>query len=433
MKYLDWQHMSKQTKKAASPKLRFPEFMDTEEWAIDSLANPVIASFVRERTPLRELQLEYYISTENLLPDYEGATTASTLPPSGTFTKFQKGDILISNIRPYLKKVWSATMNGAASNDVIVLRAGSFVSKLFLSFLLKNDDFIGYIMKGAKGVKMPRGDKSLIEEYQIAFPNADEQAKIVECLSCLEDLITANSSKLNALKNHKRGMVQQLFPGKGWSTPRMRLPKFEKTGEWIIQPLDTMTSKVGSGITPSGGDKNYKKSGRPFIRSQNVGWGKLLLDDMEFIDEQTHSTFPGTQICRNDVLLNITGASIGRCAMADFKIEGGNVNQHVCIIRTTNNLDPFYLSQYLNSKGGQCQIDSFQAGGNRQGLNFAQIRSFSIPLPPSEQEQKQIAEGLVAMDELIIEQEEKVESLKLHKKGLMQQLFPVNNNLENGK
>src|SRR5471030_2593295 len=160
--------------------------------------------------------------------------------------------------------------------------------------------------------------------------------------------------------------------GKTTMTPRLRLPEFRDAGEWEDRELGSMTNKIGSGITPLGGDKTYKPSGRPFIRSQNVGWGHLLLDDVAFIDEEAHASFDGTEILPDDVLLNITGASIGRSAIADARIIGGNVNQHVCIIRVKRGeLKPILLNQFLISERGQAQINSFQAGGNRQGLNFA--------------------------------------------------------------
>ncbi|MEN6502842.1 MAG: restriction endonuclease subunit S, partial [Tenuifilaceae bacterium] len=142
-----------------------------------------------------------------------GVTLASKLPSSGNFTKYQKGDILISNIRPYLKKVWFADKNGACSNDVIVIRGKSLVLDIFLSFLLRNDDFINYIMKSAEGVKMPRGDKDSIKEYLISFPKEkSEQQKIADTLSSIDDLINAQSQKIETLKLHKKGLLQGLFP-----------------------------------------------------------------------------------------------------------------------------------------------------------------------------------------------------------------------------
>jgi type I restriction enzyme S subunit len=151
----------------------------------------------------------------------------------------------------------------------------------------------------------------------------------------------------------------------------------------------------------------------------------LILDDVAFIDEEMHGSFDSTEIEEFDVLLNITGASIGRSAVADSRIIGGNVNQHVCIIRLKRKeLNPVLLNQYLISHYGQKQIDNFQAGGNRQGLNFSQIRSFLIPLPPTENEQTRIADCLSSLDHLIVAQAQKLDALKTHQKGLMQQLFP---------
>ncbi|MBF0436024.1 MAG: restriction endonuclease subunit S [Magnetococcales bacterium] len=192
------------------PKLRFPEFQDTGAWEKDELGK--VADFVGERMPLEQLKLANYVSTENILPDYEGLTNASKLPSSGSVTRFTANDILISNIRPYLKKVWFSDKDGGASNDVIVIRAKDELINLYLSFILKNDSFIDYVMKGAKGVKMPRGDISLMREYPLAYPSDFEQQKIADCLSSLDELITAQTQMLETLKTHKKGLMQQLFP-----------------------------------------------------------------------------------------------------------------------------------------------------------------------------------------------------------------------------
>lgn len=193
--------------------------------------------------------------------------------------------------------------------------------------------------------------------------------------------------------------------------------------EWCACHLGDRTTKVGSGITPTGGDKVYKREGRPFLRSQNVGWGQLLLDDIAFIDESTHATFSATEIEADDVFLNITGASIGRSAVADARVERGNVNQHVCIIRTTKDqLDPRFLNYFLLSSAGQRQIDSFQAGGNRQGLNFGQIQSFSLALPPLH-EQRSIAAALSDVDALLAKLDRLTAKKRDLKQAAMQQLL----------
>jgi type I restriction enzyme S subunit len=193
--------------------------------------------------------------------------------------------------------------------------------------------------------------------------------------------------------------------------------------DWQIAQLGEKVTKVGSGLTPTGGMRVYRQEGRPFLRSQNVGWGNLLLDDVVFIDDETHATFRDTEINAGDVLLNITGASIGRSAVADVRVERGNVNQHVCIIRTSQTeLHPRFLNYFLMSAEGQRQIDSFQAGGNRQGLNFAQVRSFRLPLPGIA-EQWAIAEVLRDADAGIESLEELLAKKRQIKEGAMQELL----------
>ena len=195
------------------------------------------------------------------------------------------------------------------------------------------------------------------------------------------------------------------------NVPNLRFPEF--TGEWKKCIIGELTTKVGSGVTPRGGEAVYKSEGHPFVRSQNVGLGHLILDDIAYIDEDTHQRQKNTELQLDDVLLNITGASIGRSALVNQQIVGGNVNQHVCIIRANKKLIPSFLCNFLLSQYGQKQIESFQAGGNRQGLNFEQIKSIKIGLP-SVEEQKKIADLLLLIEQRIITQNkiiEKYESL----------------------
>lgn len=192
--------------------------------------------------------------------------------------------------------------------------------------------------------------------------------------------------------------------------------------DWEVKNLGSFSEKVGSGITPTGGEKVYKITGHPFVRSQNVGWGILLLNDLVFIDNNTHLTFAHTEIKENDLLLNITGASIGRCAIANKQIVGGNVNQHVCIIRLYNIASYKFICTYILSPSGQKQINNFQAGGNRQGLNFQQVKSINVPFPP-DIEQKRIASALSDIDFLISSLEQLIAKKRLIKQGVMQELL----------
>lgn len=194
------------------PKYRFPEFEDDGEWVKRKLGDKEVSCLVNEKVSSQKLALGNYISTDNMLPDYQGITISTKLPTINRVTKFIVGDILISNIRPYLKKVWKSDRHGGASNDILVFRSGSKVISEFLGFILKNDSFINYVMQSAKGVKMPRGDKDSMLEYSIRIPIQREQQKIASCLSALDDLITAETEKIGQLQLHKNGLMQGLFP-----------------------------------------------------------------------------------------------------------------------------------------------------------------------------------------------------------------------------
>jgi len=162
---------------------------------------------------------------------------------------------------------------------------------------------------------------------------------------------------------------------------------------WGWVKLGDIEIFIGSGITPKGGSNVYVSSGIPFIRSQNVYPEGLRLEDVAYITDEIHEKMKRTHIKPRDVLLNITGASIGRSTYIPENFNVANVNQHVCIIRTELCLFHKYLSRFLNSPDGQKQIFHIQVGVTRQGLNYDQIRSFLLPLP-SLPEQHRIVEEI---------------------------------------
>ena len=416
----------RESKRELKPKLRFPEFQAAPGWSPKQLGS--ICEVNPENDGLPESFV--YIDLESV--EAGSLVARKRISRSDAPSRAQRvladRDVIFQMVRPYQRNnLFFDFADGedyVASTGYAQLRA--HISSEFLFQLIHENSFVERVIAKCTGSNYPAINSADLAGIAVSFPPSPaEQRKIAECLSSLDELIGAESRKLEALQAHKKGLMQQLFPREGETLPRLRFPEFKHEPEWEPQELGGMTTKVGSGITPTGGEKNYWKSGRQFIRSQNVGWGCLLLDDVAFIDEETHSSFDGTELELNDVLLNITGASIGRSAIADSRIVGGNVNQHVCIIRTNRDeLNPTFLNQYLISQNGQSQIDSFQAGGNRQGLNFGQIRSFTIPVPKEEDEQSRIAQCLSSVDEVLAQQWQAIESLRTHKKGLMQQLFP---------
>ncbi len=178
---------------------------------------------------------------------------------------------------------------------------------------------------------------------------------------------------------------------------------------WKKIKLGEICNKIGSGSTPKGGREVYLNAGIPIIRSQNVLNGFLDLNDVAFISDEQHSKMKGTWVHPNDILLNITGASIGRSCVVPATVKTANVNQHVCIIRLKKCADACYVCNLILSKDVQKQIELLSVGGGRQGLNFQQIASFSFLLPPLE-EQKKIAATLSVWDSTIEKMEKFIDA-----------------------
>jgi type I restriction enzyme S subunit len=165
---------------------------------------------------------------------------------------------------------------------------------------------------------------------------------------------------------------------------------------WSAALLKELASKVGSGATPRGGGESYKLSGTPLIRSMNVIMFGFKREGLAFIDEEQSQALQNVEVHAKDVLLNITGASIGRVTLAPEDLHGARVNQHVCIIRPADGLDARYLAAYLSSPSMQSEIGAEHYGMTRQALTKQQILNFEIPLPPRA-EQTRIADKIDAL------------------------------------
>ena len=189
------------------PNLRFPEFEG--EWGKTKLKE--ISKFSKERLKSIELSCSNYVTTENMLQDYQGVVSATNLPTNTNVVKFSKGDVLLSNIRPYLKKVWHADRNGGCSTDVFVFKALPICNSNFLHHVIANDRFIKFAMSGAKGVKMPRGDKEQMITYKVGLPCIEEQKKIAVFLSLIDERISTQNKIIEDLKKLKCAIIEKLY------------------------------------------------------------------------------------------------------------------------------------------------------------------------------------------------------------------------------
>lgn len=166
-----------------------------------------ICSFRKGKISVDGLNRSTYISTENMLPNKCGITEASSLPTVQLTQEYKKGDVLVSNIRPYFKKIWKAKYDGGCSNDVLVFAANSNTDKDFLYYILANDDFFAYSMATSKGTKMPRGDKTSIMQYEVPVMDIELQRRIASILKSIDEKIELN----NAINNNLLEQVLTLY------------------------------------------------------------------------------------------------------------------------------------------------------------------------------------------------------------------------------
>lgn len=409
--------MSDNQKRQLVPRLRFPEFRDAKEWNVEPLDK--VARLVKKKISLDELKIEDYVSTENMLTDYGGIEKAKKLPPSGSATHYKADDILIANIRPYLKKVWRANKSGGASNDVIVIRPKQVIRNDYFTLIIANDDFINYLMKTAKGVKMPRGDIASVKAYDVYYPEPSEQKKIADCLGSLDELIAAEGRKLAALRDHKKGLMQQLFPREGETRPRLRFPEFMDKGEWEEKPLVEL-AKFTSGGTPSKIDPKLWNGDIPWISASAMHDTVVYDSELKVTQEAIGN---GTRLAtKGSILILVRGSMLFKRVPICIAERDVAFNQDVKSILPKRGVVTRYLLYYLIASESRIAINATGIGAGK--IDTEHLKSLIIGVPSSAEQQK-IADCLSALDALITAQAEKLDALRTHKRGLMQQLFPA--------
>lgn len=170
-----------------------------------------ICSFRKDKINVSNLTLKTYISTENMLPNKGGITKATSLPTIDLIQAYKKGDVLVSNIRPYFKKIWLAKFDGGCSNDVLVFKANEKTDNKFLYYVLADDAFFTYAMATSKGTKMPRGDKTSIMQYEVPYYEVKTQKIIASILKSIDDKIELNNAINNNLEQQAQALYQKMF------------------------------------------------------------------------------------------------------------------------------------------------------------------------------------------------------------------------------
>lgn len=295
--------------------------------------------------------------------------------------------------------------------------------------------FKGYETKMAfhnmgAGIRKTLGYKEF-KNQPLLLPSKEEQNKISAYLdskcSHIDIMLSKIRSSIEEYKKLKQAVITQAVTKGVRGEREMKDSGVEWIGEipaeWSITKIKSGVTKIGSGKTPSGGAETYTDSGVIFLRSQNVYDCTLNLESPTYISPEVDAIMKSTRVLPDDVLLNITGGSIGRCTIVPKTLGLANVNQHVCIIRTNPLIFlPKYVQYFWVSALGHLAIDLYQTGGNREGMSADAIRNTPIPYAPLK-EQKEIADHLDAkcaeIDKLIAKKEQLVKELESYKKSLI--------------
>jgi len=381
------------------PELRFPEFEAL--WKIITLSEvcDVFRGGTFSKADMDENGTEPCIHYGELFTKYNEVI-------SYIFSKTNKSDGFRSQAGDILMPSSDVTPNGLAKasaiiiddvvlgGDMNIIRPKTDINSIFLSYLLNHSK--SEIIKLVSGTTVKHIYPSQIINCQIPIINCQkEQQKIASCLSSLDEVIAAHSQKLDTLKDHKKGLMQNLFPQEGETVPNYRFPEFLKDGDWVEKSLDSHCLNLSSGKDKNTPDGNYALYGSTGI----IGKASDASYDGDFI------------------LVARVGANAGLLNRAKGKFS---VTDNTLVIDLKKEEVIDFVQYSLENIG----LNKLVFGSGQPLITGGQLKSLNLIIPSKPQEQQKIASCLTALDNLITAQAEKIEQLKLHKKGLMQGLFP---------
>ena len=393
--------MSENKKQQLVPRLRFPEYRAEDGWGsefgnmiFDQISNkdhnsdlPVLA-ITQEQGAIPREMIDYHVSvTDKSLESYKVV---------------EVGDFIIS-LRSFQGGIEFSRFRGICSPAYVILRLRHGHSEDYFRHYLKTDRFIAQMIKNLEGLR----DGKMISykqfsELELPIPPRDEQQKIADCLSSLDDLITAETQKLDTLKTHKKGLMQQLFPREGETVPGLRFPEFRDAGEWEKKALGTVCDMQAGKFVAASEISEIQANGYfPCFGGNGLrGYTKT------YNQSGRHS------------LIGRQGALCGNVNLVDGDFYA---TEHAVVTTPKAGISTEWLFYNLC----RLNLNRFATGQAQPGLSVEVLEKVDCAVPLDQDEQQKIADCLSSLDDLITAQTQKIDALKTHKKGLMQQLFPT--------
>lgn len=342
--------------------------MKMEEWKECKLSD--ICDYGKDRIEVSSLDNSNYISTENMLPNRAGITTATTLPTGELTPSFEIDDTLVSNIRPYFKKIWKATFSGGCSADVLVFKAKENVSKEYLYYVLADDEFFKYSMTTSKGTKMPRGDKTSIMNYPVKLPPLPTQQKIATILSSLDDKIELNNKINTNLEQQIEALLLNYLSKKETTSVKL--------GDYLY-----IKGRIGwKGLKKNEylSESNYRIINGETLTKSGIDWNKA-----GYISEERYTESPEIMLQVGDILLSKDG-TIGKIGYVDELELPTSVASGIFVIRNNNPsvISTTFIYYLLKSKLFDSFIIARTEGSVIPHLYQKDFMDFEFSLPSPE-------------------------------------------------
>jgi type I restriction enzyme S subunit len=410
------------------PELRFPEFRDAGPWEVRTIED-LSERIVQGGTPNTSVSAYWngeipWITPADMGDDAEHHYTERTtrsisvegLRNSST-ELLPANSVIISSRAPIgyvtINTVEMATNQGCKG---VVPKRGVYQEFLYYS-LLGSKRRLNDLGAGAGFKEI---SAATLRSFEIPIPESEEQQKIADCLTALDDLIRAQGATIAALKAHKTGLMQRLFPAPGQTTPRLRFPEFRDAGPWEVRTIEDLSERIVQGGTPNTSVSAYWNGEIPWITPADMG------DDAEhhYTERTTRSISveglrnSSTELLPANSVIISSRAPIGYVTINTVEMA---TNQGCKGVVPKRGVYQEFL--YYSLLGSKRRLNDLGAGAGFKEISAATLRSFEIPIPESEEQQK-IADCLTALDDLIRAQGATIDALKAHKTGLMQKLFP---------
>ncbi len=410
--------MNTETKNNIVPKWRFPDLKDADGWNERLLGE--ISEIVRGGSPR---PIEEFITTDSNGLNWLKIADVSSEAKYITQTKERvirealkntrevfPGDLILSNSmsfgRPYISKIKTCIHDGW----IAIRKIKDEINTDFLYYLISNERSQIYFSVNAAGAAVKNLNAEIIKLLPVTIPSTKEQIKIADCLSSLDEIITAENQKLKTLQAHKKGLMQQLFPAEGETVPKLRFEEFREVEEWQEETLGSAAKFI---------------NGRAYKQEELLDKGKyrVLRVGNFFTNKEWYYSdleLEADKYCEDGDLLYAWSASFGPRIWHGEKTI---YHYHIWKVEPNDTIDKSFLYILLDYETEKMKTQSSN-GFALLHITKGTIEGWECHFPISKKEQIKIAECLFSLDELITAQKEKIEALQKHKKGLMQGLFP---------